>query len=159
MRDLPPRGLLRKHIWDSAIQGHSAPQDGATPTDDACGMISTKDETKGETLKEWTVWNKAKTGIFITFPDWCEREAREWMKEHEKYVNMPGSDLEGAILEIREFETKTERHARYLQEIANHHEEQRAMWESVGDSENARYHVDRRNIALFGLDHAGNRAA
>jgi len=109
-------------------------------------------------MKQWTVWNKGKTGIIITFDEWEEREAREWMKGHEKYINQSGSTLEGATLELREFETKSERHARVLQEIANHHEEQRVMWESVGDHDNASYHEERRNVALFGLDRAGNDA-
>lgn len=74
-------------------------------------------------------------------------------------IAQPGNVLEGAMLELRELESKAERHARYLQEIANHHEEQRAMWESVGDHDNASYHEERRNVALFGIDEAGNGAA
>lgn len=72
-------------------------------------------------MREWTVWNKEKTGIVMTFPDWHEPEARAWMKEHEKYINMPGSPLEGAILELREFETKDERIRRAAREVIEAH--------------------------------------
>ena len=107
-------------------------------------------------MREWTVWNKDKTGILMTFSEWETRDAETWMKNYAGMIAQPGNVLEGATLELREFETKAERHARYLHEIAMHHEEQRAMWESVGDHDNASYHEERRNVALFGLDHAGN---
>ena len=39
-----------------------------------------------------------------------------------------------------------------LKRIADHHDEQRMLWENgIGDGDNARYHEDRRNFALFHL--------
>lgn len=108
-------------------------------------------------MRQWAVWSKGKTGIIITFPEWSDREAREWMKDHEKYINQPGSPLEGATLELWEFETKAERHARYLQEIADHHNE-KMEGEYHNNPVMYRYHEDRRNFAIFGLDQAGNGA-
>ena len=39
-----------------------------------------------------------------------------------------------------------------LKRIADHHDEQRMLWANgLGDGNNARYHEDRRNFALFHL--------
>ena len=40
-----------------------------------------------------------------------------------------------------------------LQSIADHHDDQRARWEEVGDYDTRRYHEDRRNLALMHLTH------
>lgn len=39
-----------------------------------------------------------------------------------------------------------------LQRIAEHHEEQRAVWaDECGDADNSSYHEERRNFAMFHL--------
>lgn len=38
-----------------------------------------------------------------------------------------------------------------LKEIAYHHDKQRLLFDEIGDSDNRRYHEDRRNVALIFL--------
>ena len=60
-------------------------------------------------MKEWMVLDPNTKGVFITFPQSEEHEAREWMREHDHYIKQEGSPLHGAALELVEFETREER--------------------------------------------------
>lgn len=60
-------------------------------------------------MKEWMVLDPNTRGIFIAFPQSEEHDAREWMREHDRYIKQEGSPLHGATLELVEFETREER--------------------------------------------------
>ena len=60
-------------------------------------------------MKEWMVRDPNTKGIIITFPASEEHDAREWMREHDRYIKQEGSSLHGATLELVEFETREER--------------------------------------------------
>ena len=68
-------------------------------------------------MKAWFVYSKQEPGadhrgVIITFPEFQEWKAREWMKQNQKYIDQPGSPLGGATLELVEFETEEEKTAR-----------------------------------------------
>lgn len=62
-------------------------------------------------MKEWRVYAKDRPdhprGVIIWWPEWDEREARAWFKEHS--TEEADHFYEGMTLELVEFETKEER--------------------------------------------------
>ena len=58
---------------------------------------------------------------------------------------------EGRSIGRAEAEEEITRLHAHLKAIAEHHEDQRAAWESVNDYDNARYHEERRDVAMFPL--------
>lgn len=68
-------------------------------------------------MKEWMVRDPNTKGIIITFPASEEHDAREWMREHDRYIKQEGSSLHGATLELVEFETREERVEKAVREL------------------------------------------
>jgi len=69
-------------------------------------------------MKEWRVCStpepgKEKGGVIIWWPEWDERDAREWFRENVENAS-EGHFYRGATLELVEFETLQERTEREL---------------------------------------------
>lgn len=60
-------------------------------------------------MKLWSVRPPQGESSFITFQEWEERQARQWMRDHDHWIQNPSSILFGATLELVEFESEHER--------------------------------------------------